>query len=159
MDLLYKRGNGRPQLRQRPDIFIDRDADTFAVLLSCMRSRAVLLPESDLALCTRVLYDAEFYGMQWLLNMVKVKTVRHDLWGYSDFLPARHGDDDLMFAFQEKKGNAKKDKTAKVEVVTDLGFRTEKPREDRPPPRRDGPSSRGGRGGAAGGRGCLSSAA
>ena len=64
---------------ERPDIFIDRDADTFAVLLSCMRSRAVLLPESDLALCTRVLYDAEFYGMEWLLNMVKVKTVRRDM--------------------------------------------------------------------------------
>ena len=73
---------------ERPDIFIDRDADTFAVLLSCMRSRAVLLPEADLALCTRVLYDAEFYGMQWLLNRVKAKTVRHDGGFDSDFLPS-----------------------------------------------------------------------
>ena len=37
------------------EIFLDRDADAFKVLLSCMRNRRVLLPEDDKDLCARAL--------------------------------------------------------------------------------------------------------
>ena len=56
---------------QEEDLFLDRDSDVFAVLLSCMRSRHVVLPEHDTTLATRVLLDAEFYGLDWLLQEVK----------------------------------------------------------------------------------------
>ena len=52
------------------EIFLDRDADSFRVLLSCMRHRAALLPEEKL-LCTRVLLEAQYLGVDWLLEMVK----------------------------------------------------------------------------------------
>ena len=51
--------------------FLDRDADAFRVLLSCLRNRTVVLPEADPALCTRVLLEAEFFGVEWLLQQVK----------------------------------------------------------------------------------------
>ena len=40
-------------------IFIDRDADAFRVLLSCMRHGAAVLPTLDRDLCARVLLDAQ----------------------------------------------------------------------------------------------------
>lgn len=52
------------------EIFLDRDADSFRVLLSCMRHRAALLPEDKL-LCSRVLLEAQYLGVDWLLEMVK----------------------------------------------------------------------------------------
>ena len=39
------------------EIFLDRDADSFRVLLSCMRHRTALLPEGDPLLCARVLLE------------------------------------------------------------------------------------------------------
>ena len=39
------------------EIFLDRDADSFRVLLSCMRHRTALLSEGDPLLCTRVLLE------------------------------------------------------------------------------------------------------
>ena len=39
------------------EIFLDRDADSFRVLLSCMRHRTALLPEEDPLLCARVLLE------------------------------------------------------------------------------------------------------
>jgi hypothetical protein len=59
------------------ELFLDRDPDVFRVLLSCMRSRHVVLPEHDQALATRVLLDAEFYGLDWLLAEVKLKAWMH----------------------------------------------------------------------------------
>ena len=56
-------------------LFIDRDADVFRVLLSAMRSRRLVLP-SDSDLCTRMLYDAVFYSIDWLLEAVKERTQR-----------------------------------------------------------------------------------
>ena len=53
--------------------FLDRDADAFRVLLSCLRNRTVVLPEADPALCTRVLLEAEFFGVEWLLREVKLR--------------------------------------------------------------------------------------
>ena len=58
-------------------IFLDRDADSFRLLLSCMRHRAALLPESDTLLCTRVLLEAQYLGVDWLLEQVKSAAWKH----------------------------------------------------------------------------------
>ena len=58
------------------EIFLDRDPDAFRVILSCMRHRRAVLPE-DKDLFSRVLLDAQFLGLDWLENEVKVKTVDH----------------------------------------------------------------------------------
>ena len=59
------------------EIFLDRDADAFKVLLSCMRNRRVLLPEADKDLCSRVLLEANYFGVDWLLVAVKHKALLH----------------------------------------------------------------------------------
>ena len=59
------------------EIFLDRDADSFRVLLSCMRHRMALLPENDPLLCTRVLLEAQFLGVDWLLEHVKGVALKH----------------------------------------------------------------------------------
>jgi hypothetical protein len=56
-------------------LFLDRDADAFKVLLSCMRNNTVLLPENDLDLCSRVLLEAQYFGADWLIRTVKQKAV------------------------------------------------------------------------------------
>ena len=53
--------------------FLDRDPDAFRVLLSCLRNRTVLLPEADPSLCTVVLLEAEFFGVEWLIQEVKAR--------------------------------------------------------------------------------------
>jgi len=62
-----------------PEVFLDRDPDAFRVLLSCMRQQKVLLPSNDDGLFRRVMHDAVFLGMDWLLQAVKVKAVDNDL--------------------------------------------------------------------------------
>ena len=62
-----------------PEVFLDRDPDAFRVLLSCMRQKKVLLPSNDDGLFRRVMHDAEFLGMDWLLQAVKAKAVDNDL--------------------------------------------------------------------------------
>ena len=52
-------------------LFIDSDADAFQVLLSYMRLGALTLPQHDEALCARVLLQAEYLGMESLLDEVK----------------------------------------------------------------------------------------
>jgi len=59
------------------EIFLDRDPDSFRLLLSCMRARKAVLPSSDRELCCRMLRDAEYFGVDWLLSEVKVKALRH----------------------------------------------------------------------------------
>eukprot|EP00964_Phaeocystis_antarctica_P016540 scaffold9133_cov62-Phaeocystis_antarctica.AAC.2 len=59
------------------EIFLDRDADSFRVLLSCMRHRTALLPEGDPLLCTRVLLEAQYLGVDWLLEHVKGVAYTH----------------------------------------------------------------------------------
>lgn len=58
-------------------LFLDRDPEPFGHLLSYMRSRALELPESDPALCRRVLHEAEFFGVESLLTEVKAVAHRH----------------------------------------------------------------------------------
>jgi hypothetical protein len=58
-------------------IFIDRDPDSFAALLSCMRCRAPVLPD-DGSLCARLLHDAEFFGCDWLVDdLMRMARQRH----------------------------------------------------------------------------------
>ena len=59
------------------EIFLDRDADSFRVLLSCMRHRTALLPEGDPLLCARVLLEAQYLGVDWLLEHVKGVAYTH----------------------------------------------------------------------------------
>ena len=54
-------------------VFLDRDPDAFRVLLSCMRQKKAMLPE-DKDLFKRVLMDAVFLGIEWLLVEVKAQT-------------------------------------------------------------------------------------
>ena len=57
--------------------FLDRDPDAFRVLLSCMRTRSIILPEKDPELCARVMLEAEFLGVEWLLQEVKARAARN----------------------------------------------------------------------------------
>ena len=57
------------------EIFLDRDADAFKVLLSCLRSRAVLMPVANADLFGRALLEAEFFGVDWLVHEVKARAV------------------------------------------------------------------------------------
>ena len=62
---------------EHPEVFLDRDPDAFRVLLSCMRQKMALLPEGDAGLFRRALLDAEFLGIDWLKQAVKVAVVDH----------------------------------------------------------------------------------
>ena len=59
------------------ELFLDRDPAAFAVLLSCMRTRKALLPRSDPDLSTRVILEADFFGVDWFLRAVKARTHNH----------------------------------------------------------------------------------
>ena len=54
-------------------LFIDADPDAFQVLLSFMRGGSLILPKSDVGLCSRALILAEYLGMHDLLGQVKHK--------------------------------------------------------------------------------------
>ena len=61
-------------------LFLDRDSDVFRILLSIMRGGPAccqMLPRDDKSLCVRVLRDAEFFGIDSLLNEVKIVTQKH----------------------------------------------------------------------------------
>ena len=58
-------------------LFLDRDADAFRVLLSCMRNLTVVLPTNDADLFSRVLLEAEFFCVDWLLHEVKVRAIKN----------------------------------------------------------------------------------
>ena len=59
------------------DCFLDRDADSFRILLSFMRCGHVSVLPRDPALFSRVLLDAEYFGIDSLIEQVKVKVQRH----------------------------------------------------------------------------------
>lgn len=67
------------------DIFLDRDADAFAVLLSCMRHKRALLPHNNTELFKRVLLDAQFLGMGWLETEVKARVFDHTEAEYKEY--------------------------------------------------------------------------
>lgn len=54
-------------------LFIDGDADAFQPLLSYMRFGKLTLPEHDIGLCERVLLQAEYLGMDTMLDEVKAQ--------------------------------------------------------------------------------------
>ena len=63
--------------RAPAEIFLDRAAAAFKVLLSCMRNHTVLLPQSDADLFARVMLEADFFGVDWLVREVKAKAVQN----------------------------------------------------------------------------------
>ena len=81
-------------------LFIDGDADAFQPLLSYMRFGTLTMPAHDEGLCTRVLLQAEYLGMDSLLAEVKAKA-------YANLHPATHQDEarPLADAFDEEVGS------------------------------------------------------
>jgi len=59
------------------DNFLDRDADSFRILLSFMRFGHVSVLPREPALFARVLLDAEYLGIDSLIEQVKVRVQRH----------------------------------------------------------------------------------
>ena len=60
------------------ELFLDRDAEPFTILLSCMRSMsASLLPSDDERMFKRVLLEAEYFQCDWLLHKVKVQAMQN----------------------------------------------------------------------------------
>ena len=82
------------------EIFLDRDADSFRVLLSCMRSGVVLLPKADDNLCARVLLLAEYLGMEDFIAHIKAKA-----WAALERPTAEDDSRDVATAFSEEVGS------------------------------------------------------
>ena len=87
-------------------IFLDRDPQAFAVILCYMRNGDIDLSADSAALARRVLLDAEFLGVDGLLEEVKARAYRHlhDEWQCSDAEAAtgfdeEHGDLRQAFRF------------------------------------------------------------
>ena len=59
------------------ELFLDRDAVPFEILLSCMRSRTVALLPQDERMFKRVLLEAEYFGVDFVLDYVKAATFRN----------------------------------------------------------------------------------
>lgn len=74
------------------EVFLDRDPDVFRVLLSCMRQRKPLLPENDKDLFKRAVLDAEFLGIEWLLNEIKVRVFDHEEYSSQHDIVSRYND-------------------------------------------------------------------
>jgi hypothetical protein len=81
-------------------LFIDADADAFREILSYMRSGTLMLPHDDERLCARVLCQAEYLGMDGLLDEVKAQA-------YANLHPGTHEDEarPLARAFDEEIGS------------------------------------------------------
>ena len=88
------------------EIFLDRDADAFAVLLSCFRQRSLMpLPlRNNPELCSAVLIEAEYFAADWLLNEAKEKAVRNSVYPNVPFDQPVSGVDDLAADFDQKCG-------------------------------------------------------
>eukprot|EP00966_Prymnesium_polylepis_P156396 3613150-Prymnesium_polylepis.1 len=64
------------------EVFVDRDPEAFAVLLRFMRHGrvgSVLTPKMDPALCAAVISEADFLGVDSLLETVKAAATRNML--------------------------------------------------------------------------------
>lgn len=61
---------------EESEIFLDRDAEPFSILLLCMRSMSASLLPTDDRMFKRVLLEAEYFGVDWLITHVKLKTAR-----------------------------------------------------------------------------------
>lgn len=90
-------------------LFIDADADAFQELLSFMRSGTLMLPKDNERLCCRVLLQAEYFGMDALLDEVKAQA-------FANLHPETHPADKrpLARAFDEDVGTLAEAIRAKV---------------------------------------------
>tara|TARA_B110001452_G_scaffold159861_1_gene133007 strand:+ start:109 stop:1227 length:1119 start_codon:yes stop_codon:yes gene_type:complete len=78
------------------ELFLDRDAAPFAVLLTFMRSELIDLPSEDVMLWHRTVREAEFFGIDSFLQKIKAQTYRNDQ------APSWTGtDDEAAAAFDE----------------------------------------------------------
>jgi len=82
--------NNWKDAEEEGEFFIDRDSDSFAVILSFLRSGCKLLKidEGDKKLFSSVLLDAEFFGIDSLLNFVKL-TCFKNMGQYRFFSPPK----------------------------------------------------------------------
>ena len=61
------------------ELFLDRDAAPFEILLTFMRSGLIELCENDTSLWRRTVREADFFGMDGFLTAVKARTHRNGL--------------------------------------------------------------------------------
>ena len=81
------------------EIFLDRDAAPFEVLLTYLRSGLIELPEDDASLFRRTMREADFLGMDGFMSCVKART-------YSNTLTHWTGTDaKAVAAFDERYGS------------------------------------------------------
>jgi hypothetical protein len=85
---------------ERPtDLFLDRDPEPFGILLSFMRTGHLKLPEDNAALAGSILLEAEYLGIDSVLQLVKARAHRN--W-HADW----SGDDRAaVAAFSEENGD------------------------------------------------------
>jgi len=102
-------------------IFLDRDPQAFAVLLCYMRNGDIDLSAESAALARRVLLDAEFLGVDGLLEEVKARAHHHlhDKW--------RGSDAEAATAFDEEHGDLREAFRAGVLPARYFGPEAEKP--------------------------------
>ena len=78
---MFDRDSNWQESEEVADIILDRDADVFRVLLSILRCgpgcACAILPQHDNSLCVRILKDAEFFGVDFLLAEVKEAVQRN----------------------------------------------------------------------------------
>ena len=88
------------------ELFLDRDPESFRILLNCMRLRSTVpLPcQSNPELAKTVLMEAEFFGVEWLLAEVKERALRNTQYGMTPSDEPLPGVEDASSAFDDKFG-------------------------------------------------------
>lgn len=82
------------------EVFLDRDARPFEILLTYMRSSLIELPEADLSMWRRVLCEADYLGIGSFALAIKARTHRNtQLQSWSGT------DEEAVTAFDEKHGS------------------------------------------------------
>ena len=76
---MYFRGMFDSAAAPETEVFVDRDPDAFAVLLRFLRHGIVAraLPRGDPDVCAAVLAEADFFGVETLLQPVKAAAYRN----------------------------------------------------------------------------------
>jgi hypothetical protein len=81
------------------EIFIDRDPEPFAILLTYMRTGLLELSKDDPSMARRVMVEAEFLGMQGFIDSVKVEAIKNHCHGSYPDRDAVEGFDRLHGSF------------------------------------------------------------
>ena len=84
------------------EIFLDRDPEPFAILLTYMRTGLLELSKDDLSMARRVMIEAEFLGMVGLIDSVKAKAIKNTGWEGTDW---EGTDADAVKYFDTHKGS------------------------------------------------------